>query len=120
MARQQPQRRPPAPPARSVFDLSQLPFDLSRLKLPQVAALGFVVGIVFHACVAFAVLGGGSDSGGGSGGTDAGPTVEVSTKPQVTPTASRTADRTDCNAIRGTDYRSENERQWFIRNCTGA
>lgn len=27
-------------------------------------------------------------------------------------------DRTSCVEIRGTDYRSEAERQWFIRNCS--
>jgi hypothetical protein len=29
------------------------------------------------------------------------------------------AHRTDCNAIRGTDYTSGEERQWFIDNCGG-
>ena len=121
MATQQPpqRRRPPAPPARPVFDLRQLPLDPSRLKLPQLAAIGFVVGVLFHACVIFAVLDDGSGGGGASTSPNVGATVESGTKPQATPTVSKTADRTDCNAIRGTDYHSENERQWFIRNCTG-
>ncbi len=28
-------------------------------------------------------------------------------------------DRTDCNAIRGTPYRSDAERAWFLQNCGG-
>jgi hypothetical protein len=28
-------------------------------------------------------------------------------------------DRTDCNAIRGTPYRSSNERNWYQQNCGG-
>jgi hypothetical protein len=29
-------------------------------------------------------------------------------------------DRTDCNQIRGTPYRSDAERQWYIANCSGS
>jgi hypothetical protein len=29
-------------------------------------------------------------------------------------------DRTDCNAIRGTSYRSANERAWYQQNCGGS
>jgi hypothetical protein len=29
-------------------------------------------------------------------------------------------DRTDCNAIRGTAYRSAGERTWYIQNCSGS
>jgi hypothetical protein len=49
------------------------------------------------------------------------PTATLS--PQPNPTASptpRLPDRTDCNAIRGTDYRSEAERQWFLTNCVSS
>ncbi len=33
------------------------------------------------------------------------------------PTPSPLADRTDCDAMRGTDYRSPAERTWFLANC---
>jgi hypothetical protein len=37
---------------------------------------------------------------------------------QPTPVpATNGPDRTDCNAIRGTPYRSNNERSWFQQNC---
>ncbi len=41
----------------------------------------------------------------------------VAATPQ--PTATVPADRTDCAAIRGSDYRSSTERDWFNKNCTG-
>jgi hypothetical protein len=81
--------------------------------LRRVAIIGFAAGVVFHACVAMAVLGG----GGGSGGSNVAPAAPVTQR--ATPVATPT-DRTSCEAIRGTDYRSETERQWFQRNCTGA
>jgi hypothetical protein len=40
--------------------------------------------------------------------------VAVSSPPQPSPLP----DRTDCAAIRGTDYRSEVERLWFAANCS--
>lgn len=117
MASQQPPpRRPPEQPKKPSFNLSQLDFDPHRLKLPQAAIVGFVIGIFFHACVVFAVL----DDGSSAGGTSAGGGVrEDVTLPEASPTATRLADRTDCAAIRGTDYRSVTEQQWFRQNCTG-
>lgn len=41
-------------------------------------------------------------------------------QPIATPTTAAPTplpDRTNCDAIRGTDYRSETERQWFQQNC---
>jgi sortase (surface protein transpeptidase) len=38
----------------------------------------------------------------------------------VAPTATVLADRSDCGTIRGTDYRSNSERDWFQKNCTGS
>ena len=36
---------------------------------------------------------------------------------QATPTVVALADRTDCGAIRGTEYRSTSEQDWFKKNC---
>lgn len=33
------------------------------------------------------------------------------------PTPSPLTDRTDCDEVRGTDYRSPTEREWFLANC---
>ena len=38
--------------------------------------------------------------------------------PPSTP-AQTAADRTDCDAIRGTPYTSDNERNWYLANCQG-
>ncbi|MPZ50401.1 MAG: sortase [Dehalococcoidia bacterium] len=40
--------------------------------------------------------------------------------PQPQPTATAIAIRTDCAAIRGSDYRSTAERDWFQSNCNNA
>lgn len=120
----QPRRPPPGPvpPTKPSLDLSKMSFDLGRVKLPQIAVIGFVVGILFHACVIFAVLDDGSGGSTAANTVNTGSDTPVQTTtavPQATPTTSPTGDRTNCNAIRGTEYRSEAERQWFIRNCTG-
>lgn len=42
--------------------------------------------------------------------------VTATAERKATPTP-RPADRTDCDAIRGTAYRSTSERDWFLANC---
>ncbi len=44
-----------------------------------------------------------------------GPTLEAAPATQTIPTGVR--DRTSCDAIRGTAYRSESERRWFLETC---
>ena len=87
--------------------------DLRRMDIRHVALIAFVVGVLFHACVVFAVL----DDGGSSpepGSPDAAPVTQ-----QRTPTAPTVPpDRTNCAEIRGSDYRSETERRWFQQNCS--
>jgi hypothetical protein len=39
--------------------------------------------------------------------------------PQSAAPPSSLPDRNNCTAIRGTDYRSDSERVWFLKNCTG-
>lgn len=100
------ERRPPEYDWRGAWD------RLVRRDIHQTALVAFIVGVLFHVCVVYAVLGG--DGGDSATTTPFRPTVETTT--QRTPT--RLPDRTDCAEIRGSDYRSENERLWFIRNCT--
>lgn len=38
---------------------------------------------------------------------------------EPTPTVASPPNRGDCDAIRGTDYLSPDERSWFLANCTG-
>jgi hypothetical protein len=89
--------------------------NTGQISLPQIAAVGIVIGVLLHACVIFAVL---DDGSGGSADTSSGPNNDGPTIVQTPPTATRPADRTSCAEIRGTDYRSDSERAWFIANCT--
>lgn len=53
--------------------------------------------------------------------------VRVPVVPTATPTpvpvtqpvvpVSQPENRSDCNVVRGTDYRSEEERRWYLENC---
>ncbi|MGE0058525.1 MAG: hypothetical protein AB7P33_10385 [Dehalococcoidia bacterium] len=125
MARQErptpPPRRTPRPrqeeAAPAPAERKSVDFDPKRVSVPQIAVVGFLIGILFHACVAYAVLsdGSGSSKPESSGGN-------IVTQPTAVAAATATpnpgADRTDCNAIRADPtYRSEAERQWFLNNC---
>lgn len=51
------------------------------------------------------------------------PTLTLTATPQPSPTAEPavpSGDRSDCNEIRGTAYRSAAEREFFLANCTGS
>jgi hypothetical protein len=48
------------------------------------------------------------------------PIPTATASPAVTPTAAAQASRNSCDAIRGTDYRSNDERDWFQKNCLGS
>jgi hypothetical protein len=85
-------------------------------NVATVAAIAFLAGLVLWIGGACLVLG--ADSGSGSDGTSGSGPVTVSTPRNATPVPTALPDRTDCNAIRGTDYRSEAERQWFRQNCS--
>jgi hypothetical protein len=98
---------PPAPPE------EQSP------NVATIAILGFLAGLVLWLGGACLVLGAGGSSGPGpslqpSGGGGGG----VSTPRAASPTPGKLADRTNCAEIRGTDYRSDTERQWFLANCS--
>jgi hypothetical protein len=86
--------------------------DPDRSNVATIAILGFMAGLILWLGGACLVLG-----AGGSGGTSALEPRAISTPLAASPTATRPADRTDCNQIRGTEYRSEAERQWFLAHC---
>jgi hypothetical protein len=94
-------------------------FSRSNLSLAQLAAVAFVVGVLFHVCVAYAVLDDGSGSQEAAGARE--PAIistAVATQRPPTPTPNPSGDRTSCAEIRATDYRSPTERDWFLRNCS--
>lgn len=104
---------------RSVESLRETVRDIvsrTNLNLAQIAALAFVIGVVFHVCVVYAVLDGGSSPEAAS--QPARIATAASTARAATPTPNPTADRTSCAEIRNTDYRSPTEREWFLRNCS--
>ena len=86
-----------------------------RWDLKQVAVAGFLAGVFLHACVIMSVLDAGN-GGGISDDVEVRPVGTAGPSPLATPTV--LADRTNCAEIRGTDYRSQSERQWFIANCS--
>ena len=75
------------------------------------AGAAFVLGVLLHACVAMAIL----DAGDGREATPAQPSASAT--PEATPAPDVLPDRTDCEEIRGTEYRSLTERDFFRANC---
>ncbi len=76
------------------------------------AIVGFIVGVLFHVWVVFSVLDDSSE-------TDSPAVVPIATEAISTPVPEPTVlpDRTDCDEIRGTQYRSASERQYFLETC---
>jgi hypothetical protein len=90
---------------------------LTSLKLWQVAAVGFVVGVGLHALAFTAIL----DDGGDGASTSPAPVQLVpAEQPLATPVATPVVlpDRMSCDEILGTQYRSIPERDWYRSNCT--
>jgi hypothetical protein len=82
-------------------------------NVATIAFLGFMAGLVLWVGGACLVLGSGSD-----GASPLSPGSISTPGVQQRATATAASHRTDCAAIRGTEYQSEAERQWFIQNCT--
>lgn len=99
-----------------------------------VAACGVAVIVAIIGVVALATRGGGGGGGDAAAAVNARPTEAHSTSSRATPTAITIGvpdiptnlptetplpenDRTDCDAIRGTSYRSQAERAWYEKNC---
>jgi hypothetical protein len=96
--------------------LQQIPRSALILGIP--AAVLLVVGYA----VVFGSGGSSNSNGGGKAQTDAvlSDAAPTSTRPPAaaTPKPSPTAvNRADCTAIRGSDYNSPEERDWFQKNC---
>jgi hypothetical protein len=84
-------------------------------NLLSIAAGGFLLGVLLHVYIILSVLDGGGDKPVSARPPGAAPPSATASPVATTP--ARLADRTSCDAIRGTDYRSEAERQWFLANC---
>jgi hypothetical protein len=82
----------------------------------MIAIVAFVFGVLLNGYIALSIL----DDGGSSSASpvEENPIV-VPSNPTAVPTATQTPlpDRTDCDEIRGTDYRSATEREFYLANC---
>ena len=88
-----------------------------EVSLKTIGIIAFVFGVFLHGCVAWSVL----DDEGLPTGDDLPITVATATAvPQGTAVPTVLPDRTTCDEIRGTDYRSDAERDFFRRNCITA
>ncbi|HEX5367937.1 MAG TPA: hypothetical protein VFY10_00835 [Dehalococcoidia bacterium] len=95
--------------------------QMNGSSLMVIGIVAFIFGVALHVYVVKAVL----NSGGGDNGSPAAEQIIVSTSTvqpsvaaaTVTPTTSPQGDRSSCEAIRGTAYRSEKEHQFFLANC---
>ena len=99
----------------------QLPAFLAGV--PKIVLISAVPVVAFAGAIGFTLATSGDDDGNGS---QAIPTLSVQVQsnaqqptPTVAPQATATSQpiRTNCAAIRGTDYRSNAERDWFQANC---
>lgn len=81
-------------------------------NVAAIAVIGLMVGMVLWLGGACLILGSGDDPVP----TQRSPAT-VATPRSAVATATRLPHRTDCAAIRGTEYQSEAERQWFLVNC---
>jgi hypothetical protein len=96
-------------------------------NIPRLALIGIVPLAVFLVAAAIGFGAGGDDDKPQAVAPTAVPTKALAAANTAVPTPAATpqptatvpADRTDCSAIRGTDYRSSAERDWYNQNCTG-
>jgi len=104
---------------------SHRPSRVGDVSLIFIGVAAFVFGVFMHYYVATSILDddGEAESAGTTvsatatpAGTSGSTTVTPSVQPQ--PSATPLPDRTSCDEIRGTQYRSVTEREFFLANCT--
>jgi hypothetical protein len=85
------------------------------LRTWHVAIVATIAGILLHGCLVLYAF----SSDGGEEGESTVPTtvVTAAAQPSATAVPTQPPDRTTCEEIRGTDYRSEAEREFFRANC---
>ena len=102
---------------------SRRPSRAGDVSLLFIGVAAFVFGVALHGCVALSIL---EDDGAAESSDQpvaatatpdqAGPDATATVPPQAT--ATPLPDRTTCEEIRGTQYRSVSEREFFLANCT--
>ena len=81
-----------------------------------VALVAFIFGVFLNGYIALSILDD-DDAAASSSGDDAPIIVPAAPTAIATDTPTPLPDRTDCDEIRGTDYRSGSEREFFLANC---
>lgn len=105
---------PPHPePARPVHQPS--PSSGSNDAVAIIALVAFIVGVLLNGYIAFSIL---DDESTASSVNEEPIIVPAAPTTEPTPTITPLPDRTDCEEIRGTDYHSAEEREFFLANCT--
>ncbi len=98
--------------------------QMNGASLLVIGVVAFIFGVALHVYVVKSVLNSsGSDNNGGGSTTQQQIAVSTATQesgtpePTVTVVSTALPDRTNCEEIRGTAYRSSTERQFFLANC---
>ena len=91
------------------------PTSRSTDSVALIAVVAFVFGVLINGYIALSILDDGEASTTPS--NEAPVIVPAAPTTQPTPTLTPLPDRTDCDEIRGTDYRSGAEREFFLENC---
>jgi hypothetical protein len=80
-----------------------------------IAIIAFVFGVLLNGYIALSIL---DDDSSSAAAPEDNPVI-VPSNPTAEPTATPTPlpDRTDCDEIRGTDYRSPAEREFYLASC---
>jgi len=129
---QRPQRpRRPRPDQNAALDprliqlerRSRRPSRVGDVSLMVIGIAAFVFGVGVHFWVATSILedDGEAESSNNTIEATATPDADAATvTPTIGPRATETPlpDRTSCDEIRGTQYRSVSEREFFLANCT--
>jgi hypothetical protein len=83
-----------------------------------VAVVAFVVGVFLNGYIAYSLLDDGSDgTSGGAAPNNEAPIIVPAATVVPSPTPTVLPDRTTCEEIAGTEYRSVTEREFFLANC---
>ena len=122
--RQRPEQNPALDPRLAQLERrSRRPSRAGDVSLLFIGIAAFVFGVAMHGWVAMSIL----DDDGTAESSDA-PVAATATEDAVSETVTPTPrpeatatplpDRTSCDEIRGTQYRSVSEREFFLENCT--
>ena len=83
-----------------------------------IALVAFVIGVLINGYIALSVLDSDDDgSGGATPSSEDAPIIVPAASVEGPPTETPLPDRTSCDEIRGTEYRSLTEREFFLANC---